>query len=129
MTQRLELYKCNVCGNIVEVVVSGAGELVCCSQPMEKIKSHKIEDESNEKHLPCFSCNENGQEIRVGSVLHPMESEHYIQFVEAISADKSFVQTKYFNPGEMPVAVFKDSDSVEQARAYCNLHGLWVNEK
>lgn len=129
MTKRLELYKCNVCGNIVEVFVEGAGELVCCGQPMEKIHSQKNDTDCNEKHVPYFTTSDNGEEIRIGSVLHPMEKDHYIQFVETISKDKSYTQVKFFNPGEMPVLVVDNKDFVHEARAYCNLHGLWSKEK
>ncbi len=125
MTKKLEMYKCDVCGNFVEVVLEGAGELVCCSQPMRLLKANST-DAAGEKHVPFFVKKDNELEIRVGSVLHPMTDEHYIQFIEVNSLDGRYVKRKYLNPTEEPTFNLKgyDVDSLT-TREYCNLHGLW----
>jgi len=122
MTQRMEVYKCNVCGNIVEVLHAGAGQLVCCNQPMELLKE-KTEDEGNEKHVPVVEKTEAGVKAKVGSVPHPMEDSHFIQWVEIIENGK--VQRKFLNPGEAPEAEFGTKSDTVKAREYCNIHGLW----
>jgi superoxide reductase len=124
--KKLELYKCDICGNIVEIVISGGGELVCCGQPMKKLEPQHEEEALTEKHVPVFSIKENGTtEIRVGEVLHPMINEHYIMFIESISKDETEIKRKYFYPGEEPkMHSCKSSDEI-YAREYCNIHGLW----
>lgn len=131
MTEILEFYKCNVCGNFVEVVFSGVGELVCCGQPMEKMKEQTSKEEMlGEKHVPVLTKTEDGVEIRVGSIPHPMEDSHYIMFVEAHSEDKRYVKRKYLYPHEEPVLKLKcDCNEVVIARELCNIHGLWSSEK
>lgn len=129
MTEKLELYKCNVCGNVIEVVLSGVGELVCCNQLMEKLEEQAIGDEMvQEKHVPIVNVVDDGIEIRVGSVPHPMIEEHYIQFVEAHSKDKKYVKRKYLTPNEEPVLKLKCNCSDIIARELCNIHGLWISE-
>lgn len=126
MTKRLELYKCDICGNIVEVVVEGAGELVCCGQPMRLLQAGTNDDASTEKHVPVFSKTEtNGMEIRVGAEPHPMIPEHYVMFIEVISADKNYVKRKYLHPDEKPELVIDKYINNSLAREYCNIHGLW----
>ena len=126
MTKKLDLYKCNVCGNLVEVVLEGEGELVCCSQPMEHVKPHSPNEEMlGEKHVPVISVTENETEIRVGSIPHPMEDKHYIQFIEAYSPDKNYVKRKYLYPNEKPLLKFKCHCAKVVARELCNIHGLW----
>ncbi len=128
MTERLDLYKCNLCGNLVEVVLSGDGELVCCGKPMEYLEAKKDDSEYSEKHVPVFlNTNDNGLEIRVGSQLHPMLNEHYIQFIEAISEDKNKLCRQYFTPQDTPIMVLKEKVGIQKAREYCNIHGLWEN--
>ena len=128
MTERLDLYKCNLCGNLVEVVLSGDGELVCCGKPMEYLEAKKEDSEYSEKHVPVFlNTNDNGLEIRVGSQLHPMLNEHYIQFIEAISEDKNKLCRQYFTPQDMPIMVLKEKVGIQKAREFCNIHGLWEN--
>lgn len=130
MTERLELYKCNICGNLVEVILSGVGELVCCGEPMEYLEAKKGDSEYGEKHVPVFATkDENGEEIRVGSTLHPMSEEHYIQFVETISKDNNRAEIQYFSPSDEPIMLIKDKLGIDKARAYCNLHGLWEGEQ
>lgn len=123
MTKRMEVYKCNVCGNIVEVLHEGVGELVCCNQPME-IQGEKTEaEEGVEKHVPVVEKTENGVKVKVGSTEHPMEDKHYIEWIEVVSGGE--VQRKFLNPGERPEAEFCISGEHELVREYCNIHGLW----
>lgn len=128
MTKILEFYKCNVCGNFVEIVLPGVGELVCCGQAMERVREKTSSEEMlTEKHVPVITKTEDGVEIRVGAIPHPMEEEHYIMFIEANSEDKRYVKRKYLYPHEEPVLKLKcDCDKVE-ARELCNLHGLWIS--
>ncbi|MBD5401190.1 desulfoferrodoxin FeS4 iron-binding domain-containing protein [bacterium] len=129
MTERLQFYKCKVCGNLVQVILSGEGELVCCGQPMTLVEAHKNDEEMNEKHVPVFSVTDkNGAEIQVGSVMHPSTNEHYIQFIETISHDKKSVNLQYFEPYDEPIMLLKDKIGVYNAKAFCNLHGLWEGE-
>ncbi len=130
MTQRLDLYRCETCGNIVQVLVAGDGELVCCGHPMTYMEPHKNDDNANEKHVPVFVKLENGEEeIRVGSLPHPMEQEHYIQFIEAVSNDERYVCLKFLNPGDEPVKKLHCASDIKNAIAYCNIHGLWEGKK
>jgi superoxide reductase len=122
MTQEREIYKCNVCGNVTEVLHSGAGELVCCGQPMELLKE-KSEDEGMEKHVPVVEKTDSGAIVTVGSVAHPMESEHYIEWIEIVTEHR--VYRKELEPGMEPVAEFFFEAENFSARAYCNVHGLW----
>ncbi len=125
MTKKLEMYKCSVCGNFVEVVLAGAGELVCCGQPMNLLKANST-DAAGEKHVPYFIKKDEELEIRIGSVLHPMSEEHYIQFVEVVSKDERYVKRKYLYPNEEPTFNLKGYDvGALTAREFCNLHGLW----
>ena len=124
MTKVGEIYKCEVCGNIVEVLHAGAGELVCCGQPMKNMVAGTT-DGAAEKHVPVIEKVEGGYKVKVGSVAHPMTEAHYIEWIELICNKCGKVQRKYLKPGEAPEAVFaSDSDSVT-TREYCNLHGLW----
>ena len=128
MSERLEFYKCNVCGNLVEVVLPGVGELVCCGQPMEFLEAKTQDSEFGEKHVPVFvATDNNGIEVRVGSQLHPMNNEHYIQFIETISDGKNNVCRRYFSPQDLPIMVLKEQIGLEKAREFCNIHGLWEN--
>lgn len=121
-----ELYKCNVCGNIVEIVNAGFGELVCCSVPMSKLEVQTHEEEYGEKHIPVIIKEENGEHVvKVGSVEHPMSEEHHIMFIEAISPDKQYITRKYLQPGEKPELKLECKCSHLIARALCNIHGLW----
>lgn len=129
MTERLELYKCDVCGNLVEVILPGAGELVCCNQPMKLLEAQKNDSDMAEKHVPFFTAtDENGEEVRVGTTLHPMTDEHYIQFIETISDGKNRAELQYFTPFDLPIMLLKDKLGIEKARAFCNIHGLWEGE-
>ena len=122
MTELNQIFKCNVCGNIVETVHAGKGQLVCCGQPME-LKIANDQDASLEKHVPVVEVTDNGIKVSVGSTLHPMEDKHYIEWVE-VNADGR-IYRKFLNPGDEPTAEFcLAADNVE-VRAYCNIHGLW----
>ena len=128
MTERLDFYKCNLCGNLVEIVLSGVGELVCCGKPMEYLEAKTEDSEYAEKHVPVFTnTDEDGVEIRVGSQLHPMLEEHYIQFIETVSDDKKKVCRQYFTPQDTPIMVLKEKMGIQKAREFCNIHGLWEN--
>jgi len=122
MAERMEIYKCELCGNIVEVLHGGAGELVCCGQPMVCMKENTV-DAAKEKHVPVIEKIEGGVKVKVGSVAHPMEEKHYIEWIEIIADGKSYRQ--YLKPGDAPEAVFKVDAANITAREYCNLHGLW----
>ena len=124
--ERLDLYRCEICGNLVEVILSGEGELVCCGQPMKKLDAKTQENAMLEKHVPVFvKTQDNGNEVRVGEVLHPMTDEHYIMFIEAISEDKNHAQLQFLHPGDEPKMILQDKLGKTYAREFCNLHGLW----
>lgn len=125
MTKLNEKYRCNVCGNIVEVLHAGVGQLVCCGQPMELLEG-KTEDEGQEKHVPVLEKTDKGIKVKVGSIPHPMEEKHYIEWIELI-ADKR-IYRKFLNPGDKPEAEFEILANKIEAREYCNLHGLWTKE-
>jgi len=125
MTEKLQVYKCEICGNIVEVLHEGAGELVCCGQPMN-LMEEKIEDEGKEKHVPVVEKTAQGIKVKVGSVPHPMEEKHYIEWIEV--AVKDGVTRKFLKPGESPEADFEVEGEV-CIREYCNVHGLWTKKE
>lgn len=122
MTERLQVYKCEVCGNIVEVLHNGAGELVCCGQAM-KLYTENTVDAAKEKHVPVIEKIDGGVKVKVGDVAHPMEEKHYIEWIEIVADGKAYRQ--FLNPGEAPEAVFMIGQSNITAREFCNLHGLW----
>ena len=122
MTQLRELYRCEVCRNVVEITHEGAPALVCCEQPMKKLEA-KTQDEGKEKHVPVIEKVYGGIKVKVGDVPHPMEEEHYIEWIEIIVDGKA--NRQFLNPGEAPEAVFKIESENVTAREYCNLHGLW----
>jgi superoxide reductase len=122
MTEKLQVYKCEVCGNIVEMLHWGKGEIICCGQPMKLFKENST-DAVVEKHVPVVSETANGFSVKVGSITHPMEESHYIEWIEIIDGDKSYRQ--FLNPGQSPQAAFCIDSKKIIAREYCNLHGLW----
>ena len=129
MTKLMQIYKCNICGNIVEVLNSGDGELVCCSVPMEHLEEKSSDENFNEKHVPIVSMEGTTKTIRVGSIPHPMEKEHYIMFIEAISQDKKYLKRKYLTPSDEPKLELKNCDCKDViARELCNIHGLWKSK-
>ncbi len=128
MTERKQIYRCNVCGNIVEVLHAGGGELVCCGQPMELL-AEKSADTGKEKHVPVIERMDKKVKVKVGSVPHPMEENHYIEWIEIITDDE--VCRKFLKPGDAPEAVFEFEIAAEvekvEAREFCTVHGLWQN--
>jgi superoxide reductase len=123
MTKLNEVYKCNLCGNIVEVVHPGAGALVCCNEPMVLLVENTV-DASREKHVPVIEIGADSITVKVGSVPHPMETAHYIEWIELIADGKVYRQQ--LQPGQAPEATFPVIAKQVTAREYCNLHGLWV---
>jgi len=126
MTKLMEIYKCEICGNIVEMVHGGAGELVCCGQPMVKMDENTV-DAAVEKHIPVVEDIAEGIRVKVGSVAHPMMEKHYIEWIEVQNG--AWINRKHLTPDDEPEAEFyvKNSDKLE-VRAYCNIHGLWKKE-
>lgn len=122
MTEMLEIYKCDVCGNIVEVLHQGIGKLVCCGKETNLLEE-KREEEGKEKHLPVIEKSETEVKVKVGSVEHPMDENHYIEWIEIIADGK--VYRKFLKPGDEPEAEFGIVAENIEARAYCNIHGLW----
>ena len=123
MPKRMEIYKCEICGNIVELTHGGAGELVCCGQPMKHLPEQTAEM-ATEKHVPVIERIDGGYRVTVGSTIHPMIEEHYIEWIELISGDSVFRQ--YLKPGMDPVAEFMTGDLPDvSAREFCNIHLLW----
>lgn len=122
MAKHLEIYACEACGNITEVVHPGEGELVCCGAPM-KLLEEGTTDAAKEKHVPIVEKTENGYMVKVGSVAHPMEEKHYIEWIELVADGVSY--TKFLKPGQTPEAEFCIKAENVVAREYCNLHGHW----
>ena len=137
MAERLQVYKCMVCGNIVEVLHGGVGDLVCCGEPMKLLKENTV-DAAKEKHVPVIEKTAAGYKVKVGSVAHPMKPEHYIEWIELVADGAAYRQ--FLEPGGpstmlgtalsqskggAPEAVFNLSAKEVSAREYCNLHGLW----
>jgi len=122
MTEKLQIYKCEVCGNIVEMLHAGAGQLVCCGQPMKLFRENTT-DAAKEKHVPVIEKTAAGIKVKVGSVAHPMEEKHYIEWIEVIAGGQAY--RKFLNPGEAPEATFELQAEQVTVREYCNLHGLW----
>ena len=122
MSNKLEIYRCAVCGNIVEVLHGGKGELACCGQPMERLLPHTGEG-PGEKHIPVTEEAPGGLRVKVGSIPHPMEKEHHIEWIQVISGGD--VYRRFLEPGEEPEALFKAPAGKPRAREYCNVHGLW----
>lgn len=124
MTKLKEVYKCNICGNIVEVLHTGEGELVCCGQQMELLIEER-EDVGEEKHVPVIEkLEEGGLRIKIGSLPHPMEKEHYMEWIEINTIDGKSGK-KFLKPKDSPKADFYTKFEVKSVRAYCNIHGLW----
>jgi len=122
MTERLQVYKCEICGNIVEVLHEGQGELVCCGEPMKLLVEGAV-DAAKEKHVPVVEKTAGGIKVKVGSVPHPMEEKHYIEWIEVIADGKAY--REFLRPGGVPEATFDIQADQITAREYCNIHGLW----
>ena len=126
MTQHLEVYKCELCGNIVEMLHASDGTLVCCDQPMTLMTENTV-DAAKEKHVPVIEKTDKGIKVKVGDVPHPMEEKHYIEWIEVIVDGKSYIQ--FLNPGDAPEAFFETAADQITAREFCNIHGHWKNSQ
>jgi superoxide reductase len=122
VSRRLQVYKCALCGNIVEVLHAGGGELVCCGEPMQLLAENTV-DASKEKHVPVIEKTADGFKVTVGAVPHPMEEKHFIEWIELIADGQAYRQ--FLKPGQAPEATFCLKAEHVTAREYCNLHGLW----
>jgi len=122
MAKRLDVYKCDICGHMVEVLHEGGGELACCGQPMRHLTENTV-DASKEKHVPVVEKVSGGVKVAVGSVAHPMEEKHFIEWIELVADGMAYRQ--FLKPGDAPEAFFAVEASELYAREYCNLHGLW----
>lgn len=122
MTEKTQVYKCDLCGNIVEVLHAAGGDLQCCGAEMNLLAENST-DAAQEKHVPVLEKVDNGFMVKIGSVAHPMDDSHYIEFIELVSANAVYRQD--LKPGDKPEAFFATSADQVSARAYCNLHGLW----
>jgi len=125
MTAIKQVYKCSICGNMVEVIHAGAGTLVCCGKNMDLLVE-KDEDNGFEKHVPVIEKSGDELLVKVGSVEHPMEEKHYIEWIELHT--QSSVFRRYLKPGEKPEARFKPIEGVQYAREYCSIHGMWKSK-
>ncbi|WP_028573837.1 desulfoferrodoxin [Desulfonatronovibrio hydrogenovorans] len=125
MTGLLEVYKCDACGNIVEVLHTGDGELVCCGQPMKRFTENTV-DAAKEKHVPVIEKTADGYRVLVGSVAHPMEEKHYIEWIEIIADGRTY--REFLKPGQKPEADFCIKADQITVREFCNIHGLWKAE-
>jgi len=121
MTTLNQIWRCEICGNIVEILHEGADSLVCCGVPMKLQEEHKENPEKGEKHIPVIK----GKKIKISSIPHPMTEEHYIEWIEATS-ESGQISKIFLYPNDSPEAEF--SFEVKSARAYCNLHGLWSSK-
>lgn len=127
MTEKNQVYKCEICGNIIEILHEGSDSLVCCGQPMTLLKENTV-DASKEKHVPVIEETPNGIIVKIGSISHPMEESHYIEWIEVLTKDHKS-DKKFLKPGDKPEAEFcLPIDNVLTARELCNLHGLWKIE-
>jgi len=122
MTERNQVFKCERCGNIVEVLHAGGGQLVCCGLPMKLFVENTV-DAAKEKHVPVVEKIADGYKVKVGSVTHPMEEKHWIEWIELLADGRVYRQ--FLKPGDKPEAVFRLEAQNVSAREYCNLHGLW----
>jgi len=123
MATRSEIYKCEICGNMVDVIHGGPGGLVCCGQTM-RLLIENTTDASREKHVPVVELKADGVKVVVGSAAHPMEDKHYIEWIELSAGKETYRQ--YLSPGQAPEAFFPvDPTRPISVREYCTLHGLW----
>ncbi len=127
MTKKLQIYKCNTCGNIVEVLISGNGDLVCCGNAMELLEPKNNDDLTTEKHSPKIHNSENKTIIKLEN--HPMEDEHYIMFIQAQTEDKNNVFIKYLYPHNKAEMEILENLTINDAISYCNIHGLYKGSK
>jgi len=126
MAKQYEIYKCEICGNVLQVLHGGKGELVCCGEPM-KLLEEQTAEQANEKHVPVVEKTDSGIKVTVGSTLHPMEEKHYIEWIQIITDQGSCI--KYLHPGDVPETEFTDVKGLKKVREYCNMHSLWKYEE
>lgn len=128
-TQLNQIYRCEICGNIVEVLHAGAGELVCCGQPMKLQEPKTSDPEIGEKHIPIIEKTDEGKTfVKIGSIEHPMTDEHYIEWIDLKNKDKNKLCKKFLKPEDKPESKFCAKTDNVKARCYCNLHGLWMKD-
>ena len=127
MTARFEIYKCDLCGNIVEVLDAGGGTLSCCGQDMKRMEEQTA-DKAIEKHVPVVEVVEDGTVVRVGSVPHPMKDAHHIEWIQMITPDGAYSPRHFLKPGAVPETKFKMKTPGAVVREFCNIHGLWKNQ-
>jgi len=120
-----QIYRCSICGNIIEVLHVGGGTLVCCGKDMELLQE-KTEDIGKEKHVPVIEMKGDKIKVKIGNIEHPMEEKHHIEFIEVITDGR--IYREFLKPGMKPEAEFCVSGKNISARAYCNIHGLWGNK-
>jgi superoxide reductase len=125
MAEKLQVYKCADCGNLVEILTAGNGNLVCCGKPMVHL-APKSADQGKEKHVPVIEKLNGGFKVKIGSIPHPMEEKHFIEWIEVRTGNAVFIRG--LKAGEKPEAEFCITDTNAKARAYCNVHGLWTNK-
>ena len=128
MTKKSEIYKCPRCGNVVEVLTNGTGQLICCGQPMNLLLEKFEESEGMEKHIPVIEIEGNKMTVKVGSVPHPMEEDHYIEWIEINMLDVGRIAKRYLKLGDAPEVEFHVRGENFKVRSYCNKHGLWKNK-
>ena len=124
MAEKMGIYKCGKCGNIVQVLHGEKPPVMCCGQPMDRLVENTV-DASRGKHVPAIEKIEGGYVVKIGSIAHPMGNDHWIEWIELASEDNMFVQRQMLTPAGEPKAEFKTDAAKVVARAYCNLHGLW----
>ncbi len=124
-SETMQVFHCGTCGATVEVLNGGIGTLVCCNIPMRRLEENTT-DAAQEKHVPVVEKTDEGLKVTVGSIPHPMEENHYIEWIELIADGK--VCRRTLKPGDAPEAVFRRPGDEMTVRALCNLHGLWKAE-
>ena len=129
MTEKLAIYRCRHCGTIVQVLVEGEGELICCGDLMKKMEMNESETELYEKHIPIFEDVDDKTIIKVGAIPHPMSKEHHIEFIEALSEDKSWLKIKFLKHNEEPQMEIRKNCNTNCALEYCNIHGLYKGDR
>jgi len=122
MAETMQVFRCEVCGHVIQIMHGGAGTLVCCNQPMTLLTENTT-DAAQEKHVPVVEREDGQIKVHVGSVDHPMDEKHYIEWIEVVA--EGVVMQRYLKPGDAPAATFATDARELTVRAYCNLHGLW----
>ena len=130
MTNKLDLYQCEICKKMVQILIEGEGELVCCNKPMKKVIANTEENVNLEYHLPVNIQCDNEEYIQVGKETHPMTEEHHIEFIQVISECGKKIFTHILEPSSEPkIKIEFDDFGNYKMIEFCNLHGLWENGK